>query len=109
MDYEITAPDGRRFVVTAPDGASPDDVLRYAQQNVPAREPSTLRQVAGNIAGAAARGVSNFIGLPGDVAQGMDRATDWLGQKVTGNPEWTMRPPVPPPTIAVLFDISTKR
>lgn len=100
MDYEITAPDGRRFVVTAPDGASPDDVLRYAQQNVPAREPSTLRQVAGNIAGAAARGVSNFIGLPGDVAQGMDRATDWLGQKVTGNPEWTMRPPVPPPTIA---------
>ena len=97
MDYEITAPDGRRFVVTAPDGASPDDVLRYAQQNVPAREPSTLRQVAGNIAGAAARGISNAIGLPGDIAQGMDRATDWIGQQVTGNPDWRMRPP--PPTI----------
>ena len=27
----------------------------------------------------------------------MDRATDWIGQQVTGNPDWRMRPP--PPTI----------
>lgn len=33
--YVITAPDGRKFRVTAPDGASKDEVLRYAQQNAP--------------------------------------------------------------------------
>lgn len=31
--YEITAPDGRRFQVTAPDGATQSQVLAYAQQN----------------------------------------------------------------------------
>lgn len=66
----------------------------YQQQP---EQPSTLRRIAGNVAGAAARGISNAIGLPGDIAQGMDRATDWIGQQVTGNPDWRMRPP--PPTI----------
>ena len=31
--YEITSPDGRKFQVTAPDGATQDQVLAYAQQN----------------------------------------------------------------------------
>ena len=31
--YEITSPDGRRFQVTAPEGATQDQVLAYAQQN----------------------------------------------------------------------------
>jgi hypothetical protein len=33
MRYEITSPDGKRFEVNAPDGASHDDVLAYAQSN----------------------------------------------------------------------------
>lgn len=33
--YLITSPDGRKFRVTAPAGASKEDVLRYAQQNQP--------------------------------------------------------------------------
>ncbi|RVT90714.1 hypothetical protein EOD42_23215 [Rhodovarius crocodyli] len=37
-DYEITSPDGRRFVVTAPEGATQDQVLAYAQQNMPATQ-----------------------------------------------------------------------
>ncbi|HEV7455177.1 MAG TPA: hypothetical protein VGN96_00255 [Roseococcus sp.] len=32
--FEITAPDGRRFIITAPEGAAPEDVLRFAQQNM---------------------------------------------------------------------------
>lgn len=32
-DFEITSPDGKRFVVTAPEGASQEQVLSYAQQN----------------------------------------------------------------------------
>lgn len=31
-DYEITSPDGKRFVITAPEGASQDEVLAYAKQ-----------------------------------------------------------------------------
>ena len=31
-DFEITAPDGRKFIVTAPDGATQDEVLAYAQK-----------------------------------------------------------------------------
>lgn len=31
MNYEITSPDGNRFVVTAPEGATQDQVLAYAQ------------------------------------------------------------------------------
>jgi hypothetical protein len=31
-DFEVTAPNGKKFVVTAPQGASQDDVLAYAQQ-----------------------------------------------------------------------------
>lgn len=33
MDYEITVPDGRKFIVTAPEGASQEEVLSFAQQN----------------------------------------------------------------------------
>lgn len=32
MRYEITSPEGKRFEVNAPDGASQEDVLAYAQQ-----------------------------------------------------------------------------
>ena len=57
MEYEITAPDGRRFIVTAPQGATQEQVLSYAQQNFqpqPAREPDTsLAQNAGVVSRAA--------------------------------------------------------
>jgi hypothetical protein len=33
-DFEITAPDGRKFVVTAPEGASREQILKYAQQQL---------------------------------------------------------------------------
>lgn len=45
QEFEITAPDGRRFIVTAPEGASQDDVLRFAQSNTPA--PEAPRQSLG--------------------------------------------------------------
>lgn len=42
-DFEITSPDGQRFIVTAPEGATQDEVLRYAQQNMP-RQPAAQPQ-----------------------------------------------------------------
>lgn len=44
--YEITSPDGRKFRVTAPAGATKDDVLAYAQQNA----TKTVAQPQTNVA-----------------------------------------------------------
>ena len=41
--FEITSPDGRRFRVTAPDGATQDQVLAYVQQSTsPKRSAAEL-------------------------------------------------------------------
>lgn len=32
-NYKVTGPDGRVYRVTAPEGATQDDVLAYVQQN----------------------------------------------------------------------------
>jgi hypothetical protein len=37
MRYEVTSPDGRKFEVNAPEGASQDDVLSYAQKQFTAK------------------------------------------------------------------------
>lgn len=36
--FEVKSPDGRKFRVTAPDGASQADILAYAQKNMPAAQ-----------------------------------------------------------------------
>lgn len=64
-EFEITSPEGRKFIVTAPEGASQEDVLRYAQQNMPAAEPeapaapSFGRRVLDTVVGAG-QGLRNF-------------------------------------------------
>jgi hypothetical protein len=54
-DFDITAPDGRKFTVTAPEGATQDQVLAYAQSQFAKmpKSPSTLDRAA-QIANAAA-------------------------------------------------------
>jgi hypothetical protein len=47
-DYEITSPDGKKFVVTAPDGATQEQVLAYAQEQfaqAPAKEAGILESI----------------------------------------------------------------
>jgi len=34
MKYKVTGPDGKAYEVNAPDGASPEDVMRYVQEQV---------------------------------------------------------------------------
>lgn len=41
MDYEVSAPDGRKFRVTAPEGATQDEVLNYAKSNWERRSSSS--------------------------------------------------------------------
>ncbi len=52
-EFDITSPTGQQFRITAPEGASQEEVLRYAQENMPrdatpaAAEPHAPRQRTG--------------------------------------------------------------
>jgi predicted phage tail protein len=107
-DYEVTSPDGKKFVVTAPDGASQDQVLAYAQQQFAqqaqqppqVRQPSAIDRAAAVPAGFNA-GVLNTIGLPGTaLVNAGNLASAGLGymhSKVTGEaPPENIYAPVDP-------------
>lgn len=73
-DFEITSPDGRRFVISAPEGASQDDVMRYVQANPPpaAQEPERpmldrAASIAGQFGAGVNQGVAGMIGGPFDL------------------------------------------
>lgn len=102
-DFEVTSPDGRRFQVTAPDGASREDVLAFAQQQFtqPAERPlPSMAAVAGN---AVAKGVAaipdSVLNAPanlynlGKVAYGA--AAYALGYPELGNAVDMTTPPSP--------------
>lgn len=99
-DFEITSPDGQRFIVTAPEGATQDEVLRYAQQNMP-RQPAAQPQAPATPApgamgpfqpnttgNAVATGLGDpFRGLEQNVARIQQGNTDSrLMRMLQGNP-----------------------
>lgn len=47
--YEITSPDGRKFEVTAPEGATQDEVLQYAQANFAQFAPPKPSTIGGEL------------------------------------------------------------
>ncbi len=92
--YRITSPDGQSFEITAPEGATPQQVQEFAQ-----RQFSTMRQQpagpAGNAAdGGAVGGIKQGLRDPIDagaqmlrrivpepVAQAVDAAGNWLADR----------------------------
>lgn len=79
-DFEITSPDGKKFVVTAPEGASQDQVLEYARQQFAAqpKEPSTVDKALDFVKRTG-------IGVPGGfvttmASEGMDVANKALNK-----------------------------
>jgi hypothetical protein len=56
MEFEITDPSGRKFIVTAPEGATQDQVLEYAKQNS-AREQGRTANAAAPIGDNTQRAV----------------------------------------------------
>lgn len=90
-DYDITAPDGRKFTVTAPDGAPQDQVLAYAQAQF-SKMPTKEKTMAQSAVTAAAPWVDALAkGGPGGVIglgakklmEGMDKAAEGAGGLVT--------------------------
>ena len=41
-DFEVTSPEGQKFKVTAPEGATQDQILAYAKANIPKAAPAKL-------------------------------------------------------------------
>ena len=98
--YEITSPDGRKFRVNAPEGASQDEVLSYARQNMPkadvAPDPtegmSTFDKMAAGAGKAmvdTARGIGQLTGFTSqqeiDDAKRLDAPLMNTGAGIAGN------------------------
>ena len=76
--FEITAPDGRLFEVTAPEGASQAEVLAYAQQNF-GKPSTTLGQKAlGAGEAALSLGTTAFAAGASPIVYGLDVAKNLL-------------------------------
>lgn len=75
--YRITAPDGKSYEVTAPEGATQADVLAYAQQQF-SQQPKSQYQYDGSEYGSPLDGMSRT----GKVILGADQAMTALGRGV---------------------------
>lgn len=74
-DYEITDPNGQKFVITAPEGATEAQVLEYAQANMPKERRRAQWGDAGSMLSAA----DAF----GAVNAALDKLSFGAGAKVT--------------------------
>lgn len=68
--FNVTSPDGQKFVVTAPDDASPDQVMEFArsQWKEPAKKPSATDEMSG--AQTLAAGIGRGMTAAGRAAAG---------------------------------------
>ena len=69
--YVVTAPDGKEYEISAPEGASQEEVLAYARKNYgqAAKPERSLAQEAGRQAGLTARAaVTGLTSLPAMMA-----------------------------------------
>jgi hypothetical protein len=89
--FIVTAPDGKEYEITAPEGATQEQVLAYAQQNFnkPAAQPQrTLAQEAGRQLGLTARaGITGLTAVPAMMAEPVAAGVNMLaGRQVMGSP-----------------------
>jgi hypothetical protein len=67
--YDITSPQGEKFRVTAPEGASQDQVLNYFQKNYKSAPDTDYLGTAESVARGAA---SSVLGTVGEIQQGIN-------------------------------------
>lgn len=89
--YVVTAPDGKEYEITAPEGATQEQVLAYAQQNYskPAEKPQrSLVEEAGRQLGLTARaGITGLAAVPSMLAEPVAAGVNLLaGKQVMASP-----------------------
>ena len=77
MLYEVTAPDGRRFQVQAPENMAPEVLAREVEAALGVQEPQNAAQPGrgGGVLPFINRGIASILGAPVDIANaviGMD-------------------------------------
>lgn len=99
--YRVTGPDGATYEINAPDGASEQDVLNYAQQNfapatavaekpdngLPVRPDRSALSQAARLPGLGAKGIADSaletLAIPGELT---GRLAKLLGMDITSGP-----------------------
>lgn len=89
--YVVTAPDGKEYEITAPEGATQEQALAYAQQNYskPAEKPQrSLVEEAGRQLGLTARaGITGLAAVPAMLAEPVAAGVNLLaGKQVMASP-----------------------
>ena len=88
--YVVTAPDGKEYEITAPEGASQEEVLAYAQRNFAqaAKPERSMLQEAGRQIGLTARaGITGLTSIPAMMADPVAAAINQAaGRKVMDLP-----------------------
>lgn len=81
--YRVTSPDGQEFVVNAPDGASQDDVMRYAREQWSAKRVPSIGDKAESFAKSARAGLMDpILGASQLISKGL-RGISSLGGEYT--------------------------
>ncbi len=81
--FEITSPDGRRFRIDAPEGATQDDVMAYARANTPEAPKAEQTGPLDTMAMGAGRTLDRWAaGLRSATPEPIRNAIDWTNNKL---------------------------
>lgn len=87
--YIVTSPDGKDFEITAPEGATQDQVLEYSKQQFATQQPPAAKKQVDSVGSRMARGVKDpvtglsqllYNALPSSVQQAGDKANNFLAE-----------------------------
>jgi hypothetical protein len=89
-DFEITSPDGQKYVVTGPEGSTEQQALAHLQSQLGASSAPAVgigEDLAKTALPSVARAGISTLGMPGDVGELVSKGADALGV-----PEWLKTP-----------------
>lgn len=90
-DHIVTSPTGQQFTVTAPDGATNEEILAYAKQNSSFRPDKTMldttTEIGRGLGTGLRQGSENLAGIPGDVEAAIGSGLTQFGGKDVGYPQ----------------------
>lgn len=90
--FTVTSPDGKDYEINAPDGATEEQVLKYAQENfassskqTPVEQPTTVGQELGRQVGLTGRALVQGISAPVNAALNFASGAYNVGAKALGS------------------------
>lgn len=95
-EFTFTSPDGKKYVVTGPEGATQEQAWEILQRQM-ISPTSTMQGLGRAVSTGLAEGGIGLLGLPADAgelgAKGLDAATQFIGETLGMDPANLKRPP----------------